>query len=325
MEAPPTSAETDPISALLAAQGLVVLDGALATELERRGADLNDPLWSARLLIEAPESIARLHADYFSAGADVATTASYQASFEGFARRGIDAAGAAELMRRAVSLAVSARDAWWAEPSNRAGRRRPLVAASVGPYGAMRADGSEYRGYPEVDDATLAAFHRPRLAVLASAGADLIACETLPGVAEARVIAGLLAEWPACRAWISFSCRDAVHTCQGEPFADAVAALDAFPQVVAVGLNCTAPAHVPGLLAAAQGRSRKPLLAYPNSGEDYDAEGKRWLGCADHRPFAEQAAGWVAAGARLVGGCCRTTPQDIAALRRRVLGAGATG
>lgn len=305
---------------MLAAQGRVVLDGALATELERRGADLNDPLWSARLLIEAPEMIAQLHRDYFDAGADVATTASYQASFEGFARRGIDAEGAADLMRRAVALAVQARDAWWADPAHRAGRLRPLVAASVGPYGAMRADGSEYHGYPGVDEATLAAFHRPRLAVLAEAGADLLACETLPCVAEALVLARLLAEWPHCRAWISFSCRDGAHTCQGDAFGDAVAALDDCPQVVAVGINCTAPAHVPALLAAAQGRTRKPLLVYPNSGEQYDAADKRWLGCADHRPFAEQAAGWTAAGARLVGGCCRTAPGDIAALRRRLLG-----
>lgn len=310
----------DALGALLQAQGLVVLDGALATELERRGADLNDPLWSARLLIEAPEMIARLHADYYSAGADVATTASYQASFEGFARRSLDADAAAGLMRRAVTLAVQARDTWWAEPAHRTGRQRPLVAASVGPYGAMLADGSEYRGHYALDEAGLMAFHRPRLAVLATAGADLLACETLPCLAEARALARLLPEFPEARAWISFSCRDDGHTSQGEPFADCVAALDAHPQVVAIGLNCSAPAHVPALLASARSRTAKPLLAYPNSGEQYDAAGKRWLGCADHHPFAEQAAQWVAAGARVVGGCCRTSPEDIAALRTRLLG-----
>jgi homocysteine S-methyltransferase len=156
--------------------------------------------------------------------------------------------------------------------------------------------------------------------VLATAGADLLACETLPCLAEARALARLLPEFPEARAWISFSCRDDGHTSQGEPFADCVAAFDAHPQVVAIGLNCSAPAHVPALLASARSRTAKPLLAYPNSGEQYDAAGKRWLGCADHHPFAEQAAQWVAAGARVVGGCCRTSPEDIAALRTRLLG-----
>ena len=299
-------ATPDPVGALLAAQGTVILDGALATELERRGADLRDPLWSARLLIEAPALIRQLHWDYFDAGADVATTASYQASFEGFARRGIDADAAATLMRRSVELACEARDAWWAEPAHRAGRQRPLVAASVGPYGAMRADGSEYRGHYDLDEAALMAFHRPRLAVLAQAGADLLACETLPCLAEAR-------------AWISFSCRDDQHTSEGEDFGACVAALEGFAQIVAVGLNCTAPGHVPALVAAARAHTARPIVVYPNSGELYDADGKRWLGCADTHDFAQQAERWAGGGARLVGGCCRTSPADIAAVRRRLL------
>ncbi|MBL8302449.1 MAG: homocysteine S-methyltransferase [Ideonella sp.] len=316
---PDPTSPADPVADLLAAQGLVILDGALATELERRGADLRDPLWSARVLIDAPDLIRQLHWDYFDAGADVATSASYQASFEGFARRGLDAEAAAALMRRSVALACEARDAWWAEPAHRAGRRRPLVAASVGPYGATLADGSEYRGRYGLDEAALMAFHRPRLAVLAGAGADLLACETLPCLAEARALARLLPEFPQARAWISFSCRDDHHTSEGEDFGDCVAALEDCPQIVAVGLNCTAPGHVPALVAAARARTARPIVVYPNSGEVYDADGSRWLGCADTHDFADQAERWAGGGARLVGGCCRTSPADIAAVRRRLL------
>src|SRR5580704_10543986 len=206
----------DTIDSFLAQRPLMILDGALATELERRGADLKDPLWSAKCLIERPDLIRAVHLDYFNAGADVATTATYQATFEGFARRGIEGARAELLMRDAVALAVAARDEFWAVESNRAGRLRPLVAASVGPYGAMLADGSEYRGHYAVDDAALAEFHRPRLRVLADAGADLLACETIPSLREAKVLARLLRELPTQCAWISFSCKDGAHNCEGE-------------------------------------------------------------------------------------------------------------
>jgi len=184
----------DPIHNFLAQRPLMILDGALATELECRGADLKDPLWSAKCLIERPDLIREIHLDYFRAGADVATTATYQATFEGFARRGIEPPQAARLMREAVSLAVAARDEFWAVEANRADRLRPLVAVSIGPYGAMLADGSEYRGRYALDDGALADFHRPRLCALAHIGADLLACETIPSLGEARVLAGLLGE-----------------------------------------------------------------------------------------------------------------------------------
>ncbi|MCK7501389.1 MAG: homocysteine S-methyltransferase [Comamonadaceae bacterium] len=298
----------------------MVLDGALATELERRHADLKDPLWSAKLLIEQPDLIREVHLDYFRAGADVATTASYRATFEGFARRGIARDDAAALMLRSVELACEARDAFWSDPANRVGRQRPLVAASVGPYGAMLADGSEYRGYPEVAQDELAAWHRPRLEVLAASGADLLACETLPGLHEARAIASLL---PALRrrdgapidAWIAFSCRDGEHVCQGERFADCVAALDGLPGVAAVGVNCSAPEHVASLVEQARARSALPIIVYPNSGERWDGVHKCWLGERDAADFAAQALRWQARGARLLGGCCRTGPQEIRALR----------
>lgn len=315
----PPADRTDPIAAWLARRPRLVLDGALATELERRGADLRDALWSARLLIEQPELIRAVHLDYFRAGADVATTASYQASFEGFARRGIGAEDAADLMRRSVQLAVDARTQALAERPPGAARPRPLVAASIGPFGAMLADGSEYRGNYGLDVHALMDFHRPRLEVLAAAGADLLACETLPCLAEALALARLMDETPGCRGWISFSCRDGEHNSQGERLADCVAAIEAYESVVAVGINCTAPQHVASLLVQARTRTSKPLLAYPNAGEVWDAQARAWRpgpACA-HRPFDEQAMDWAQAGARLIGGCCRTTPADIAALVAR--------
>jgi homocysteine S-methyltransferase len=225
-------------------------------------------------------------------------------------------------MRLAVALACEARDTFWREAGHdpaQSGRARPLVAASIGPYGAMLADGSEYRGDYGLDEAALMDFHRPRLQVLAASGADLLACETVPCLAEARALARLLQELPGTEAWITFSCRDGAHNSQGEPWAECVAALDGFAQVAAIGINCTAPQHVESLVATAQAHTAKPIVAYPNTGERYDALRKAWHGAAHDggAALADAAMHWADAGARLIGGCCRTTPQDIAAIRRR--------
>ncbi len=304
----------DPISQALGTRPFLVLDGALATELERRGADLRDPLWSAKTLIEHPEMIQAVHLDYFLAGADIATTSTYQATFEGFGRRGISRARAEEFMGSAVSLAATARETFWSLPAHRIGRLEPLIAASVGPYGAMLADGSEYRGRYAISDGELADFHYPRLAVLAHSGADLIACETLPCLREAVVLARLLAEFPSLSAWISFSCRDGAHNSQGEQMAECAAALDMFPHIAALGVNCTAPQYVAELLGRMRARTKKPLVAYPNSGQTYDAAAKRWSGAAPEAPLGQSAPAWYDAGARIIGGCCRTGPQDVRAL-----------
>jgi len=304
----------DPIAAYLAQRPAIVLDGALATELERRGADLADPLWSARCLLERPELIRAVHLDYFAAGADIATTASYQASFEAFAARGITADRAAALLRESVALAVGARDEFWADPANRPGRPRPLVAASIGPYGAVLADGSEYRGDYRLSDAALADFHRARFRVLAESDADLLACETIPCLREAVALARALEEFPGRCAWISFACRDGRHNGEGEDIGDCVSRLEEFPQIAAVGINCTAPQFVTPLLDRMRPRTTKPLLAYPNSGETYDACAKKWVGAAVSAALGAQARDWYAHGARLIGGCCRTTPADIRAV-----------
>ena len=296
----------------------MVLDGALATELERRGADLRDPLWSAKYLIEQPDLIREVHLDYFRAGADMATTATYQATFEAFARRGMERQQAARLMRSAVALAIAARDQFWASEPNRTGRLKPLVAASIGPYGAMLADGSEYRGHYALDDVALADFHRPRLAVLADAGADLLACETFPCLREAQVLAGLLREFPRVCAWISFSCKDGERNSEGEDIGSCAAELNRYPQIVAVGVNCTPPQYITSLLRRMRGETGKPLLVYPNSGESYDASSKQWHGDPGTLQYGEQARLWHAEGARLIGGCCRTGPAEIRGVKQCV-------
>jgi len=306
---------SDPINEYLSRRNVLVLDGALATELERRGADLFDPLWSAKCLIEQPDLIRAVHRDYFAAGADVATTATYQATFEGCRRRGLDQDRAAQLMREAVTLAVSVRDEFWAVHANRKDRERPLVAASIGPYGAMLADGSEYRGHYAVSDAQLRAFHAPRLEVLATSGADVLACETIPCLREAMVLAELLQDCPQLTAWMSFSCRDGRRNAQGEDVSICAAELHQISQVAAIGINCTPPEYVGELLLHMASRTDKPLVAYPNSGERYEAITKSWRGESQSTPFAESVRGWYEAGARLVGGCCRTTPADITATR----------
>jgi homocysteine S-methyltransferase len=305
----------NPLAEMLAQQPAVILDGALATELERRGANLNDALWSARMLLEDPDLIRRVHYDYLAAGADVITTASYQATFEGFMRRGLSHDAAGDLMRLSVRLALEARDAFWAEHSQRKRRTRPLVAASVGPYGAYLADGSEYRGDYELSREELMAFHRPRLALLASSGVDLLACETIPCRLEGEALVALLAEFAETPAWLSFSCRSGSEVSDGGSFADCAALANSSDQIVAVGINCTAPRYIEDLLLAAKAVTAKPLLCYPNSGEAWDPLNNCWIGSTGITDFRTPAQRWHAAGARVIGGCCRTTPEDIRVIR----------
>lgn len=301
----------NPIAPFIEQQGFLVVDGGLATEMEARGADLDHFLWSARMLADAPGLVREVHTAYLEAGADVIATATYQASEAGFSRAGFDRAESDRLMRLAVQLAVEARDRFAAGQGSGAGRLRPLVAASVGPYGACLHDGSEYHGRYEASWSEVSAFHAARLDRLADTGADLIALETIPSRTEAEVLLDLLPRYHHKKAWLSFSCRDGKHVCHGESFADCAALADHAEQVVAVGLNCTPPGFVEELLEAASG-VRTPRIVYPNSGEHWIAEENRWAGegsCA--WPVAE----WYRRGARLIGGCCRTGPEDIRRVR----------
>ncbi len=313
----------DPLHPFLDRQGVLILDGGLATELEARGASLADDLWSARLLLENPDLIRQVHLDYLRAGADCVTGASYQATQEGFMARGLGVNEATALLRRSVELAREARDRFWAQEGRRqaaAGRLRPLVAASIGPYGAYLADGSEYTGDYDLDEEGLAAFHRQRLEILASSGADLVVCETIPSRLEARVLARLLRRHAGVPAWFSFSCRDGRRLSDGDELAPAVAEIAGLDQVVAVGVNCTSPRFISDLIAEVRSVTTKPVVVYPNSGEPYDAAGKRWLEPQSPVDLAAAADGWHREGALLIGGCCRTRPDHICRIRKRLLG-----
>jgi homocysteine S-methyltransferase len=299
-------------STFLGAAPVVILDGGLASELERHGADLRDPLWSAKMLLDNPGLIRHIHEDYFRAGADVGTSASYQASYLGFTRRGVSPKRAGELLRLSVRLVREARDHIWNEsPAHRA---RPLVAASIGCFGATLADGSEYRGVYDLGVDELVDWHRPRLDTLLEENPDVLACETVPCLKEAEALARLLAEYQT-PAWVSACCRDDEHLSSGEPFIEALQIWESLPNIVAVGFNCTPPVFAEQLVAVAKRHTRKRVVAYPNSGEAWDAERKQWQGRAATLDWGEAGLRWHAAGATLLGGCCRTTPDDIGRLR----------
>ncbi len=302
---------TNPVASILDHYPALIIDGALATELERRGCNLKDDLWSAKILLEQPEKIKEVHYDYFKAGADCAITASYQATIAGFMKRGLSETDAIDLIQKSVRLAVEARDEFWADEANRVGRSKPFVAASVGPYGAFLADGSEYRGNYGLSESQLMDFHRPRMKVLIEAHADILACETIPSLVEAQALVKLLDEFQSIEAWISFSCRDEMHVNEGQPLIDCVRLVEASPFVSAVGVNCTSPKYIPSLIREAKKATKKPILVYPNSGESYNASRNTWDGHPVYESFGEEARTWYQAGARLIGGCCRTTPEDI--------------
>jgi homocysteine S-methyltransferase len=304
----------NPIASILDRYPALVIDGALATELERRGYDLKHDLWSAKILLEQPEAIQQLHYDYFKAGADCAITASYQATVAGFMKRGLNEDEAIALIQKSVKLAIAARDEFWKEEANRTGRSKPFVAASVGPYGAFLADGSEYRGNYGLTEKELMDFHRPRMQALIEAGADMLACETIPCLIEAKAIAKLLVEFQNTTAWISFSACDEKHISEGQVFANCVKALEEYSQIVAIGINCTSPKYIPSLIREAKQVTHKPVLVYPNSGEKYDATKHDWDGQRIYESFGEEAKEWYDAGARLIGGCCRTAPEDISVI-----------
>jgi len=298
------------------AAGPVVLDGGLATELEAAGHDLSGRLWSAGVLLTAPDDVVAAHRRFLAAGAQVITTASYQLTADGLAAAGHDPARAPDLLRASVRLAREA-------VAGTAGR---WVAGSVGPYGAMLAGGEEYTGaYADpdapgsLDEAALAAWHRPRLEALAEAGVDVIACETVPAAAEARALLGELARLDV-PAWLSLTAVTApdgsVRTRLGEPVGPVLALAADVPQVLAVGVNCTGPDGVLAAVEVAARSSGRPVVAYPNSGETWDAAGRRWRGPGGFPAGA--VVGWIGAGARLVGGCCRVGPEWIAAVARAV-------
>lgn len=293
-------------------QGLVILDGALATELEARGANLNHSLWSSKLLNENPALIKEVHLEYLKAGANVIATASYQASFIGFEKQGYTKEDAIKLLQLSVELAIDARTSFLLNNDSLI-KHIPLVAASLGPYGAALADGSEYTGYNgEVSIVDLIHFHEERLIVMINTQADVLAFETIPCLDEAIAIKELLHKYPTKKAWISFSCKDGMHLSSGELFEDAVKLLTDSNEIIGIGVNCTAPQYIESLVKIAAPLTQKAIIVYPNKGETYNAVTKKWETIEGSHPnFVENAKIWIAAGAKGIGGCCRTNPRDI--------------
>lgn len=308
----------NPIENILSNQKVFILDGAFGTELERKGYDINDSLWSAKFLMEKPEAIGEVHRDYLEAGSDCITTASYQASFEGFMKRGMSEEQAKALIQSAITIAKDVRDAFWADEKNRAKRQKPLVAASVGPYGAYLADGSEFRGNYGLSLEDLKTFHAKRLATLIEAKPNLLACETIPCLIEAQALCELLKDYPDVYTWVSFSAKDGQHINSGESIRECAAYLDAQPNVVAIGINCTAPQHIESLIEEIKAVTTKPIIVYPNGGATYNALTKTWDGISKSSSYGKSAYMWYEKGARLIGGCCQTTPEDIAQIAKWV-------
>jgi homocysteine S-methyltransferase len=306
------STMVDVIRKYLERQNYLIIDGALGTELERRGCKLDDPLWSARLLADNPDKIAAVHTDYLRAGADCLITASYQATFQGLARQGYTPEQAQKLIQSSVMLAKTVVNTFWADVANQTDRLKPLVAASVGPYGAFLADRSEYTGNYDIGEDELVNFHKERLKVLIAAEPDLLACETLPCFAEARALVRLLealvADSDSIPVWISFSAKDGRHINSGEDIRDCAQWLDGKACVTAMGINCTNPVHVASLVKEIRAVTDKPVVVYPNRSEECN----HLIKPRDGQPsFAEMAVLWAKYGAKLIGGCCHTTPDDI--------------
>lgn len=302
------SLSRNPFGPVLDRAGWVVLDGGLATALEADGHSLADELWSARLLHEEPEAIRRVHDRYLAAGADCVTTASYQASFPGYAAAGLSRPAAESCLLRSTEIARLAVAAHRSP--------RPLVAASIGPFAAHLADGSEYTGRYDAPLAEIESFHRERWEILASSRPDLMACETIPNGDEARVLLDVLESDGSSWAWLSFCCGDGARLWDGTPIEEVASACDGAPRVAAVGVNCTAPRFVPELVARIRAVTELPVIAYPNSGERYEVSTRSWTGTDDAWMTAIEGA--IDAGAVIVGGCCRIGPAEIAELRRRV-------
>lgn len=300
-------------------QKIIVLDGGLATELENRDCNIDGPLWSARLLIDKPEAIQQLHLDYLEAGADIITTASYQASITRFRQLGKTEAEIKHLFQLSIDLAKRARTAFWSVPEHQQGRTFPLIAASLGPYGAYLADGSEYHGLYSLSFDQLLSFHETRLGWVMATRPDVLAFETIPSAAEARVIKQLLHNYPASRAWLSFSCKDDQHISDGTSIEEVVKPFEGMPNILAIGINCTAPEYIEPLIKKIKASVALPVIVYPNSGEGWDAVNKSWIENEQYCSISDYLESWIKEGATIIGGCCRTTPKDISSIRKKSL------
>lgn len=305
----------DLISENLENRSGIVIDGAMATELEKMGVQTNNELWSATALIENPEAIKAVHKSYFQAGADIAITNTYQANIKEFMKIGLSESESEQLIIKAVKLADQARNEYYRDLSRKERQIRaphPLIAGSVGPYGAYLADGSEYRGDYSLSQKEFQDFHRSRMELLAQAGVDLFAMETQPNFAETKALVNLLEnEFPQQHAWLSFSINDPQTLCDGTLLTEAVEQYNDVEQISAIGVNCTNMENIEATVKNIRAVTTKPIVVYPNNGDIYDPETKTWAKNESADTFGQLVPAWLQAGANLIGGCCRTTPQDI--------------
>ncbi len=301
--------DNNPIKPILEQKKHMIIDGALASELQRRGCDLNDSLWSAKVLIEQPELIQQVHYDYFKAGADCAITASYQATPMGFAQKGIELEESIKLIKTSVKLAQQAKMQYLNDIKQ---DKALLIAGSVGPYGAYLANGSEYTGDYQLSESEFIAFHKDRVTALIDAGVDILACETMPSFLEIKALVKLIQQFPMVNCWFSLTLKDQQHISDGTPLTEVIEYLNSIEQIVSVGINCIALEKVTPALEVLSKLTSKPLIVYPNSGEQYDPTTKQWHKNHHHNcTFANQLDTWIKLGAKLIGGCCQTTPEDI--------------
>ncbi|XP_051146132.1 homocysteine S-methyltransferase 1 [Andrographis paniculata] len=301
--------------------GCAVVDGGFATQLESHGASINDPLWSALCLLRDPDLIKRVHLEFLESGADVILTSSYQATLPGFQSKGLSIEEAESLLKKSVEIAIEVRDKFWNSIKAKSSHDHniPLVAASIGSYGAYLADGSEYRGDygTNVNLVKLKDFHRRRLQILLQAQPDFLAFETIPNKLETQAIVELLDEEDSqIPSWICFSSVDGANTPSGESFEECLNVINQSSRVCAVGINCAPPHFVLNLIHIFKEFTNKTIVVYPNSGEIWDGIAKRWVPsmCFDDGDFVVLVTKWRDAGAKLIGGCCRTTPSTIRAI-----------
>ena len=286
----------------------VIIDGGLSNVLEDLGCDLNNELWVANLLTTNPEALIKTHLAYLEAGAQIISTSSYQATIPGFMKLGYSKEDSETFILKSVELAETAINIYL---KNHTPNKRPLIAGSIGPYGAYLADGSEYRGDYKISDVDLRDFHKKRIELFDNSSCDILAFETIPSYQEAKVINELIQH---CKtpSWVSFSCKNGREINDGTSIARAASIFDKNENIFAVGVNCTAPKHISSLITELKSViGNKNVLVYPNSGEVYDAKSKTWNGTSDPVKFSEICKHWIQLGVNLVGGCCRIGPSHI--------------
>lgn len=294
----------------------LLIDGAMSTALEQLGADTNNSLWTASVLANQPALVKKVHQEYFKAGARLAITDTYQANVPAFIKNGYSKQEAHSLIQRAVALAKEARDEYQQETGI-----YNYVAGALGPYGAYLANGSEYTGDYHLSAIEYQQFHRPRLTDILTVGVDVIAIETQPRLDEVLAELDLVKELaPDTLCYVSFSLKDSTRLPDGTPLAVAARTVAKYPNVFAVGVNCIPLEEVTAAIETVHQVTDKPVIAYPNSSATYDPTTKTWSYPHGRRSLVDYLPQWLAAGLTIIGGCCTTTPQDIAALHEYLKG-----